>query len=157
MNTLEILTALKVKNNSSNKSYCSQLAKFYTFFSKLKNITNAKIDLIEDIYFENSGKLPGANLTVQTLTGSYKMQLPINNDYYFSLCTIVGIECHKVKNENFTSKFLVPGSTFLDQFKKAAKFVCKDELRPAMTCILLEVDLINKNYIYAIKFRIRST
>jgi hypothetical protein len=78
-------------------------------------------------------------LKVTIKNGCYKFPVPIDNDYFYSLCDLVGIPYSNTKveiTEFVRGVIVVP--EILDDIKKAAKFISKDILKPQLGCVCLD-------------------
>lgn len=72
--------------------------------------------------------------------GSYKFALPLHNDFYYYFLSLIGAGESKpaVKVEILDTITIDPA--IFKSMDKAIKFVSKDELRPGMTCVCINME-----------------
>jgi hypothetical protein len=95
----------------------------------------------QDHIKDQFGEFPNwRQVTLSHPSGSYKFFIPTDNAFYYSYCTLLGIDVIVSKDDSKVIKdqFLIPGEVF-SQFSKALKFVSKDGLRPALHNICLDI------------------
>ena len=161
MNSKEILALLGLPNWKNNTAHASKLVKVYEFLKAIKNdLTSVEI-ISENIILKfgaeskevyrhgeyvtetiSSGTDISANkIKVATNYAEYSFAIPNNNSFYYSVCDIIGLDYEvksNVKEQPINSVIIY--SENLKQLAKAAKFVSKDELRPAMTHVCIAID-----------------
>ena len=72
--------------------------------------------------------------------GSYKFALPLHNDFYYYFLDLIGAaEIKPVAKIDIVDSITIDSAVFKNM-NKAIKFVSKDDLRPAMTCVCLAMD-----------------
>lgn len=72
--------------------------------------------------------------------GSYKFALPLHNDFYYYFLNLIGAADIKPVAEIDIVDSITIDSAVFKNMNKAIKFVSKDNLRPAMTCVCLAMD-----------------
>lgn len=94
---------------------------------------------IEEIR-EQQDLMVGAKIKITLETGCYTFPIPVGTGYYREVCNMLGlpIETLKIEKPVIKKMFTFPPEV-LDAIKKAMLFVSNDDLRPSMTCVLLEI------------------
>ena len=181
MNTNEILAALYLPKNKYTQTHCSRLSEVYKFLKGIKaDIISSEVSGVEKFLFAHVTKKKYSNvtrqmenniihegsemkankITVKTSYGCYSFAVPVGNAFYFAVCELLGIEYQKAASEEKQAIKVIEieSSEIFSTIKKAAKFVSKDKLRPAMQCVLLnfensalEVAAKNAHYLYMSK------
>lgn len=79
-------------------------------------------------------------VTISHSTGSYKFPFPIGNKLYNVIAGMAGVEIKETKKEVNVLNTLTVDSGIFATLSKAVKFISKDGLRPAMTCVCLDFE-----------------
>jgi hypothetical protein len=165
MKSSQILAALSLPNSQYNKTHCSKLAAVYSLLTEIKNdiviseIVQKNIDFYfgrhtkmvyhnyhggANIFIENEGnKMLADKFTVLTEKSEYSFAIPVNNAFYASVCSLLGIGYEykaEPQDSRETLKTIEIEGLFIPSFKKAIKFASKDDLRPAMQAICLSFE-----------------
>lgn len=149
MNWKQILTAINLPTSKENIRHASALAEIYKLLLEIKD----KVQYVnsEDtiMYFGKNfdsctgTEIPRKLFTVHTnYNAKYVFSIPKDNSFCTLICDLLGIKVNenaKVIKPSFTESILV-GSEIIEAINTAAKFVCKDDLRPVLCCILLDVN-----------------
>lgn len=161
MKANQILSALNLPTGSYNTKHASKLAGIYAFLKEIKEqiISAVVTHEAHPLFFgrhtekeykrnvwttnvKNKGKEVRSNIIrVTTKTGDYSFAVPVHNDFYIAVCSLLGIS--HVPKEAITGKAIesiAVSSAILKSIGRAAKFVSEDALRPAMqqVCITFE-------------------
>jgi len=160
MKSNEILKAIGLPKSKYNNAHCSKLASVYSLLKEVKgDIISAEIVGSEELFFgrdtENSydwkrGKEIKVNNEGQSIKaekikvvtsygGVYSFAIPIENAFYYAVLDLLGISYKDTKVEITEFKMgviLVP--EILDDIKRAAKFVSKNDLKPQLGCVCLD-------------------
>lgn len=157
MKAKEILAAIKVTAYKETIQHVSKLAAIYDLLKAEKNnivsVTNETdvvfIGRTSETIFKWGGqkpevrqitegeKLPAEKITVTTTRGVYCFNVPVNNQFYFEVCDLLGINYNKAKDESEVLSSYLVSADFLNCLNVAKNFVSKDDLRPAMQTICL--------------------
>lgn len=187
MKSNEILKAFNLPKTKETSAHCSKLSAIYSLFKEIHaDILTAEI-VEQNVAFyigktseskwENRQlvkhvltagyKVTGNKIKVTTKRGEYVLSLPTDNSFYSAVCTVIGLPFMEVAKENTSAptKTVLVECGLFEAIKKAAKFVSKDNLRPAMTgvCLHFENDTLqvvatNAHYLYmSRKFECVST
>lgn len=160
MKANEILKAVNMPKSKYNTVHASKLSKVYDLLKEIKkDIIKAEIVSSEVVlYFGkhteikykfgewvedtmNYGTEMKADIfKVETAYSSYSFAVPVQNNFYLELCTLLDIEAkfEPLKCELKPFMQIVTYPEILDAIKKAAKFVSKDYLRPSMQHICFD-------------------
>ena len=83
----------------------------------------------------------GAKVQVQLETGTYAFPVPTGTPFYREVCNLLGLPLENqeaVKKPVIKRMFTFPADV-VEAIRKAMVFASTDDLRPAMTCVLLEI------------------
>lgn len=72
--------------------------------------------------------------------GEYKFNFPIDNDLYNVFLGMAGHEIVKTEKKVEILETITVQSDIFKTFTRAIKFISKDDLRPAMTCVCISID-----------------
>jgi DNA polymerase III sliding clamp (beta) subunit (PCNA family) len=161
MKSNEILKALNLPNSKFNTQHCSKLAKVYELLKSISSdiLTAEIIDFDCPLLFGRETKevyrhmewtietnnhgteVKAQKIKVTTNYGNYSFACPANNAFYFAVCDLLGI-CYERTGIEVVKPLQVIeiDSSVINAIKKAAKFVGKDDLRPAMQTICLSFE-----------------
>lgn len=160
MKANEILKALNLCKNKYTTLHCAKLAAIYSLLIQIKNeiviakIVQGNIEMLFGQYNpvygcncptsnigSNDGEAMTANkITVLTEKSEYSFAVPVANEFYYLICDLLGLpyEIKGIEKIEALKTFEV-NSEVISSIKKAAKFASKDGLRPAMTCVCLDI------------------
>ena len=79
-------------------------------------------------------------VTISHKTGSYKFPFPIGNKLYNVIASMAGEAIQETKKDYIVLNTLTVDSGIFATLSKAVKFISKDGLRPAMTCVCLDFE-----------------
>lgn len=79
-------------------------------------------------------------VTISHKTGSYKFPFPIGNKLYNVIAGMAGEAIQESKKDYVILNTLTVDSGIFATLSKAVKFISKDGLRPAMTCVCLDFE-----------------
>lgn len=84
----------------------------------------------------------GCKIKVSLQTGSYTFPVPTGTPFYREVCTILGLPLENLEaaEKPVIKKMFSMPSELIQALKKGLKFVSGDDLRPAMTGVLLEIN-----------------
>lgn len=113
---------------------------------KIKGLLNEERKKMEAVEYpvetmrEKLELMGGCKIRVDLQTGSYTFPVPVGVPFYNEVCNLVGlpVEQKVVEKPKVVRMFTMP-SEVLGALKSASKFTSTDTLRPAMTCVLLEI------------------
>jgi len=77
------------------------------------------------------------NISVSHNKGCYTFPFPVNNVFYDKFLGMAGMQVNEVKKDVFIKETIILDAAILKSFSKALKFISKDDLRPAMQCVLI--------------------
>lgn len=166
MQTNQILTAIGQPKNKQTTAHAAQLANIYKLLKEIKESISG-IELTDTVlyfgretevkwlrYGDQSSKREiinhkGTELNAKqfhistTYGGSYKFTVPVDNSFFVAVCTLLGINAEFI-NPVPAAALDVKESIFVDAgvieaINKAAKFVAKDDYRPSMQGVLLDI------------------
>lgn len=83
----------------------------------------------------------GCKIRIDLTTGSYTFPVPVGTPFYREVCNLLKLplpEQEAAEKPVTKRMFTLPADAF-DAIKRAIKFVSNDDLRPAMTCVALEI------------------
>jgi hypothetical protein len=83
----------------------------------------------------------GCKIRIDLTTGSYTFPVPVGTPFYREVCNLLKLplpEQEAAEKPVIKRMFTVPADAF-DAIKRAMKFVSGDDLRPAMTCVSIEI------------------
>lgn len=83
----------------------------------------------------------GCKIRIDLTTGSYTFPVPVGTPFYREVCNILNLPLENQEPEEkpvIKRMFTLPANAF-DAIKRAMKFVSGDDLRPAMTCVAIEI------------------
>lgn len=83
----------------------------------------------------------GCKIRIDLNTGSYTFPIPVGTPFYREVCNLLKLplpEQEAAEKPVIKRMFTLPADAF-DAIKRAMKFVSGDELRPAMTCVVIEI------------------
>lgn len=162
MNQKQFLSELKVPERATLKEHAGKILQIPKFLNSIKadivisEITGARVPFqfgrkveisrfnsgeIRKTVLDSGEPLTADEFTVLTSTGEYKFKIPVESEIHTEVCKILNIEAGKVEIENLVipDQSFRAGPEFIGALKKAAKFVGKDDLRPGLKCVLVEV------------------
>ena len=160
MKTNQILTAINLPICNNNTQHAKKLSLIYDHIKSIsKEIINVTFEptimffgqyAIDEfikgqwqrkILIEGE-KLPANILTIETLTGSYKVTLPTNNNFYTLFCSLLPnyTPSYQKNQSEVICDVLInfPGDVFND-FKNGVKFTEKTPLRPVFECVCVDI------------------
>lgn len=162
MKANQILKALNLAKNKPNSDHCAKLSLIYEHIKSISTeIKNVSFDEIEcnfgretEKYWQynelktrvkNEGKkMPAHKFKIETLTGCYEMTIPTNNEFYNSFVSLLPNFENKMQpmqiDDSICDLLINLPDEATNDFKQALKFVGKDYLRPAMQCVLLNLN-----------------
>lgn len=84
----------------------------------------------------------GCKIRIDLQTGSYTFPVPVGTPFYREVCNILGLplENQEPAEKPVIKKMFSMPSEIIQALKKGLKFVSGDDLRPAMTGVLLEIN-----------------
>lgn len=159
MNQLEITESIGQGVNEYTKAHGKKLAEVYSFLNKeLSNISNIRIEP-ETVMFgrqskwnENIGsmitwnegtKLPADKISfTHGASGSYSFLVPTGNKFHSSVLQLLGLEKQALKvqeNKQVVHTYHIEAPV-ADAIRRAKIFTSKDDLRPAMKCVSIEIE-----------------
>ena len=153
MKTTQILKALNIVSNQYTRTHCSKLADIFSLLKEIKkDITEVLLLESELVYIgktteikyrnreivSNGIEMEGQKIQVTFTKGVYTFTLPIDNEFYFAVCELLKID-YKAKEIETVEvlQTITVESNVITAIKKASKIVSKDDLRPAMQCVML--------------------
>ena len=83
----------------------------------------------------------GCKIRIDLTTGSYTFPVPVGTPFYREVCNLLKLplpEQEAAEKPVIKRMFTLPADVF-DVIKRAMKFVSNDDLRPAMTCVVIEI------------------
>jgi len=145
MKSNEILKAIGIPQKGN-----SEVGRHYATIHKL--LVEVKDDIVSGELIQGSERdfdrdinneiIIQMDLKVTTKNGCYKFPVPIDNDYFYSLCDLVGIPYSNTKVEitEFKRGFIISHSMpfVFNKIKNAAKFVGKDAFKPQLSCVCFD-------------------
>lgn len=110
-------------------------------------VSKEKVRLEQFVYMADEmrkhlGMFTGCKIRIDLTTGSYTFPVPADVPFYREVCNVLRLP---LPNQQAAAKprvkrmFGLPPEA-LQAIKTAAKFVSTDDLRPAMTCVVLEIN-----------------
>lgn len=166
MQTNQILAAINQPKNKQTTAHAAQLANIYKLLKEIKSDISG-IELTDTVlyfgretevkwlrYGDQSSKREiinhkGTELNAKqfhistTYGGSYKFTVPVDNAFFVAVCTLLGINAEFI-NPVPAAALDIKESIFveagvIEAINKAAKFVAKDDYRPPMQGVLLDI------------------
>lgn len=155
-----ILKSMNLSDNTTSKKYAGYICKVFDLLTKQKkNIIAATVtEPGAEFFIEGPEKkvLLSDKIKVTTTVGEYQFQIPTGNEFYNDVCKVIGLPYSETTIDPTSIKQSIElPKNILSVIKKAALFTSNDDLRPAMTCVLLnfendklEVVSTNAHYIF---------
>lgn len=157
MKTTQILKALNLVSNQYTRNHCSKLADIFSLLKEIKkDITEVLLLESELVYIgktteikyrnreivkeivSNGIEMKGQKIQVTFTKGVYTFTLPTDNEFYFAVCELLEITGAKKETVKETVlQSISVDANIIKAIGKAAKFVSKDNFRPAFTTICL--------------------
>jgi len=136
MTNKQIKTILD-KYNLSKDFDAKQIGILYKFFESVKaNVVIAEIEKFETKKGFNVGVEVLCEFSA-TQTSNYKFMLPYIAELFNPFASLLGLELMSNEENSEVLQYIEVSSEIIGKINKAAKFVSKDSLRPAMQCVLL--------------------
>lgn len=137
MKTNQILTALNLVKNRNNTNFCANLANIY---DHIKSISSEIISYeYIHVCIRDFKNFEFKIFTIETKTGSYKISVPIANDFYDAFFALLpGPKVETIDNSICDLLINLPIDCFND-FKKALLFAAKSDFRPQLTGVLIDM------------------
>lgn len=84
----------------------------------------------------------GCKIKVSLQTGSYTFPVPVGTPFYREVCNILGLplENQEPAEKPVIKRMFTMPADVLQAIRSATTFASKDDLRPAMTCVMLEIN-----------------
>jgi len=147
MKQAEILKALSLIKGQDTNAYCGKLATIFDFLKREKaTITKSFVSQTGfgitdsgEIINDSEGVMIGCKLIVETVTGLYSFCIPIDNEFYYAVCLLLGIEfeAKEAAKKDVVRRFITVDGV-LDSIRKAARFMSTDPMHPSMQCVCLD-------------------
>lgn len=136
MTNKQIKTILD-KYNLSKDFDAKQIGILYKFFESVKaNVVIAEIEKFETKKGFNVGVEVLCEFSA-TQTSNYKFMLPYIAELFNPFASLLGLQFIGVEDKGEVLQTIEVSSELIGKINKAAKFVSKYSLRPAMQCVLL--------------------
>lgn len=125
------------KYNLSNDFDAKQIGILYKFFESIKaNVVMSEISIFVNENIKNVAVEVLCEFSA-TQTSYYKFILPYIIEIFNPFANLLGLELMSNEDKSEVLQTIEVSSEIIGKINKAAKFVSKDSLRPAMQCVLL--------------------
>lgn len=158
-NINDILEALKIPKDKYSSEHAGKLAAIYTFFEKeKKNIISAVKVPTEPLFFAGRVKVEtkydgdkvrtvineGAKMAAERFiviiqTGRYEVTVPTGNRVYEAFCSLLDLQFEKTEPTESALQSFELSANQVKSIQKGLAFISRDDLRPAMSSICIEI------------------